>query len=387
LDLFVVADAVLISLACMLVFIAYREINAAPVRHAEAMAVTVLAVADDFSGRDPLDSLRLDDSGQFGLANRLAAARKQIARTKPGVELSLYSEHPNFAQISEDTNTFLSEALAKFRQGAAEVAGKSVRNAKANYFWAVSPLRATRDCIDCEARGYTQYNKGDIIGLRTVKVVIGDEYARIIGMLLYAFAILAAALMCVLGIIFPMLRRVRHERSQMNDLAVSYEKQATTDALTGLSNRRYFEQALRDYLRQYGDLGKPIGLLVFDLDRFKQINDTHGHDAGDQVLKQVAGWLKAITRESDVVARIGGEEFAVIAPNARHAEILVIAERYRETIGSVKVDLDNGVVLRPTISVGAATSADGVTDPAELFKIADEKLYQAKRAGRNRVAA
>jgi diguanylate cyclase (GGDEF)-like protein len=130
----------------------------------------------------------------------------------------------------------------------------------------------------------------------------------------------------------------------------------------------------------------PLGLLVFDLDHFKKVNDTHGHDAGDMVLREVALRLRAITRDHDVVARIGGEEFAVITPYASQEQLLMVAERYRTMISALNIPIGK-VVLKPTISIGIATNSDGTDNVHDLFKAADRKLYQAKREGRNRVAA
>ncbi len=92
------------------------------------------------------------------------------------------------------------------------------------------------------------------------------------------------------------------------------EHAALTDGLTGMQNRRYFDDALREYLSEFRKIGKPIGLMILDLDRFKSINDTHGHDVGDEVLRAVSACLRELTRYHDVVARLGGEEFAVVTP-------------------------------------------------------------------------
>ncbi|MCB1461138.1 MAG: GGDEF domain-containing protein [Nitratireductor sp.] len=385
LDLFVVADAVLISLACLLIFMAYREINAAPVRHAQVVAQTLLGVGDDFANEDVLSGMRLGNDGQAELARRLNSERQEIHAVHPGAQVGIYSTHPDYTRLSEPGDSFYENALHQLREGSL-ISGQLVRDGSFSFFRAAAPLLAAKDCFDCAERGVETYKRGDVVGLREVKVPIGNEYARIIGKLLYAFATLAIALACVLGIIFPMLRRVRVERANMNDLAETLEMQAVTDALTGLFNRRYFEQALQRYLDEFNEVGSALGLLIFDLDHFKQINDAHGHDAGDMVLKEVALRLKAITRENDVVARIGGEEFAVITPFVGREQLMVVAERYREMIGSLKIDVGD-VILRPTISVGVATNDGGGGEAQDLFKAADTKLYEAKRNGRNRVAA
>ncbi|MCC2095962.1 MAG: diguanylate cyclase, partial [Hyphomicrobiales bacterium] len=376
-DLFVVADAVLISLACMLIFLAYREINSAPIRHAQTLAQTLLMVGDDFKQEDLFSDMRLGNDGQAELARRLTTERGEFEAAYPGTQVKIFSPHPNYKSISEPSDNFYESSLKQVQEGV-QIAGQVMRTGTINYFRAVMPLFAAQDCTECTQNGFTDYKRGDLIGLREVRVPIGNEYAQTIGKLLYAFATLAIALACVLGIIFPMIKRSRLERATMNDLAQSLEMQASTDALTGLFNRRHFEQTLARYFDEFRATDDSLGLLIFDLDHFKQINDAHGHDAGDLVLKEVSLRLKAITREHDVVARIGGEEFAVITPHVGQAQLLAVAERYRGMISALKVDIGS-VILRPTISVGVATNTDRIADAQDLFKAADEKLYEAKR--------
>lgn len=200
---------------------------------------------------------------------------------------------------------------------------------------------------------------------------------------------MVAVLFCILVgafITYPAARRGVIENNQMNKKTQSLQKQATTDALTGMNNRRYFEDALDDYLREFNAAGSTLGLLIMDLDHFKSVNDNYGHDVGDQVLKEVALRMRAISREHDVVARLGGEEFAVLTPFASREQLLSVAERYREMVEALHVSVGN-VIVRPTVSIGVATNENHVTNPDDLFKAADKKLYEAKNSGRNRVAA
>jgi diguanylate cyclase (GGDEF)-like protein len=132
-------------------------------------------------------------------------------------------------------------------------------------------------------------------------------------------------------------------------------------------------------------IDRPVGLMIFDLDHFKQVNDTHGHDVGDEVLKAVAGCLKDMTRYHDVVARLGGEEFAVVAPNMDHDMLVRLAERIRKGIAAMPI-LSGNVRLKITASVGLAVW-DRKESAEEFFRRADKQLYQAKRQGRNRVSA
>jgi diguanylate cyclase (GGDEF)-like protein len=125
--------------------------------------------------------------------------------------------------------------------------------------------------------------------------------------------------------------------------------------------------------------------MILDLDHFKQVNDTHGHDVGDEVLKAVASCLKDMTRYHDVVARLGGEEFAVVAPNLDVDMLAKLAERIRKAIATTTV-VAGTVKLKVTTSVGLAVW-DRRETPDDFYRRADKQLYQAKRLGRNRVCA
>jgi diguanylate cyclase (GGDEF)-like protein len=384
-DIVMVMDAILISLACLLVILAYREVTEAPSRHSLDLAVTVMSASDDLYSEDDFSGLRLDEDGAIHFRRRFEAAQRQIRRSRDNAELTIYSDHPNFANMSVAGDEFRMAALSAVRAGE-EYFMRSIAMGGANFTRIAAPLRAPSDCRSCAQSGAKPYTKGDIIGIREVSIPIGDAFAKTVQKLLYACGMLAMSLMVFLGIIIPMIKRNRQEKAQIQNLAASMEVQATTDPLTGLYNRRYFEGALQQYIDEFNKRGAKLGLLVFDLDHFKKVNDTHGHDAGDLVLKEVALRLKAITRESDIVARIGGEEFAVIAPYTEFDQLLIVAERYRSMIGALSIPVGK-TTLKPTISIGVATNKDGAQYASDLFKAADKKLYQAKHEGRNRVAA
>lgn len=182
----------------------------------------------------------------------------------------------------------------------------------------------------------------------------------------------------------PILRKKHSEQVELTDRAAELEVAVVTDPLTGLYNRRYFEDALNEYLTEFNKLGAPLAVLALDLDHFKSVNDTYGHDAGDVVLKQLASRLLKVTREHDIVARTGGEEFYIVAPFPRVDQIRPFAERVCRAVSEMRVDV-GAVILRPTISVGVASTSDGQKTIQELLKVSDERLYQAKELGRNRV--
>ena len=158
------------------------------------------------------------------------------------------------------------------------------------------------------------------------------------------------------------------------------------DPLTGLGNRRHFRSILERSIEVVARTGESVLLLLLDLDRFKSINDTHGHLAGDQVLQAVAACLARCLRPMDTVARYGGEEFAVILPNCRPLSGRAVAERIRQSIESLSIAVSPQLSLQATISIGGAYAPEWVRSTADLWiERADTELYRAKSNGRNQV--
>jgi len=163
------------------------------------------------------------------------------------------------------------------------------------------------------------------------------------------------------------------------------ENISLTDHLTGLPNRRFFEIVFGQELAKCRRAQVPLALAMIDIDHFKRVNDTFGHDAGDEVLKHISHLLSQTTRQSNVVARFGGEEFAVLLPKTSLPEALEVAERMRQAVENNSYQLKHQT-LHITISIGIAV-VDGELPMAQAYKAADTALYQAKHAGRNRVVA
>jgi diguanylate cyclase (GGDEF)-like protein len=385
-DTVIVMDAILISFACLLIIFVYREISQVPMRHAEEIAGAITVATDDFAEDNALSASLFDELGSIQFGQRYRTALAQARSIEPAADISLYIDHPIFSDLSAQANPFRIGALRGFKSGTAERLGGVVRIGGALKYRLATPVRAFRDCRRCEAAGMASFEKGDVIGVREVTVPVANPFGLSGRKLLYASAMLVCALLVFVGFILPVFNRSRRESAKISDLAHSFEQQATTDSLTGLHNRRFFEHALKSYLEEMPTAGKSVGLLLLDLDHFKEINDEHGHPCGDLVLKDVALRLLTISRQSDIVARIGGEEFAVIVPYVSREQIDIIAERYREHVAQMRVVVGNAE-LRPTISIGIATSDDGETTMDGLMQAADRKLYEAKRNGRNRVAA
>ncbi|CAG0948603.1 Response regulator PleD [Burkholderiales bacterium] len=172
------------------------------------------------------------------------------------------------------------------------------------------------------------------------------------------------------------------------ELAVSNRRlkdAALTDALTGLPNRRYALDRLAQEWAGTARLSRPLAVMMIDIDHFKEVNDSHGHEAGDQVLAWVAERLKQTARASDIVCRLGGEEFLLIAPGADEESARIAAERLRAAV-EAGAPLNEIPSLRVTVSLGVASRMPGVADTAGLIRLADQAVYQAKAGGRNRVS-
>ncbi|WP_320172130.1 diguanylate cyclase [Maridesulfovibrio sp.] len=161
-------------------------------------------------------------------------------------------------------------------------------------------------------------------------------------------------------------------------------KEAVTDPLTGVTNRRMFEYKLLEQIDSSVNEGSTFSVIIFDIDHFKTINDTHGHLVGDKGLLHLARNCEKVLRKNDVLARIGGDEFALILPDTDTETASRIGDRIRAEIKSTPFGL-NGAEYLMTISVGIATNEGQLTTPARLIEAADLALYDAKRKGRNRV--
>lgn len=183
------------------------------------------------------------------------------------------------------------------------------------------------------------------------------------------------------------VRRKRYNDRLRNSVRQTIEL-AVTDGLTGLHNRRYLDTHLRTLFARAKVRGRPLTLCITDIDRFKQVNDVYGHDAGDEVLKEFAGRIRSTVRGADLACRFGGEEFVVVMPDTSAEVAATVAERLRGMIEARPFQLRSGETpLILTASMGIATIGPGIETPEQLLKQADRALYEAKNSGRNRVVA
>ncbi|MCR8633082.1 diguanylate cyclase [Paenibacillus radicis (ex Xue et al. 2023)] len=173
------------------------------------------------------------------------------------------------------------------------------------------------------------------------------------------------------------IEKKQAELVEMNTLLVEL---STTDKLTGLKNRRFFQEKLEEQIALYSKTGQPFSLFILDIDHFKKVNDTYGHQTGDYVLEKLAGILKSHSRKEDIAARYGGEEFVLILPNMDVLESKILAENLRQTIASSAWEIIGSL----TVSIGIATITPQDSNTS-ILKNADQALYASKANGRNRV--
>jgi diguanylate cyclase (GGDEF)-like protein len=201
----------------------------------------------------------------------------------------------------------------------------------------------------------------------------GNAVPEVMGDLL-RFALAGAIAVSLLDI-FTRLSGLQIRSTAQNSLLKRY---ALTDSLTELPNRRAFQSSCEKEFAPAAQAGRPVSLIVLDIDRFKQVNDEHGHDAGDRVLQQLAQVVRSVIRPSDYPVRWGGDEFAILLPDSHLSHARLMAERIRLTVETFP--FDTGTV---TVSIGTAQLSDD-NSFGSLFRRADKALYEAKRHGRNR---
>jgi diguanylate cyclase (GGDEF)-like protein len=277
---------------------------------------------------------------------------------------------------------FEAEALRSFERGAKEATGRETVDGKA-YFRFVAPLLVEASCLECHAA--QGYRVGDVRGGISVTLNV-DEAERAmarnqrltIGLFLLTALVLTGV---IWRLVSALRRRIAAAEARIREMAI-------TDDLTGLRNRRFVLLRLGEEVSRAYRHGHALSCVLFDVDRFKEVNDLHGHAAGDAALRAIAAEALRGCRASDLLARYGGEEFLLLLPETDGAGAFAIAERLRRSLEGLRVE-HAGRTLQATASFGVATlspfDAGPPSGPEALVRRADEALLRAKAAGRNRV--
>lgn len=244
----------------------------------------------------------------------------------------------------------------------------------------LSPLYAEAGCLGCH-KGHNLH-PGDILGVISISIPINHLIAQTQKTRAIIFISAVISIGFLVTVIYFMTLR----------LAVALDKaqhqlktQALTDELTGLSNRRQVMARLEQEFQRSVRIGEPICVISLDIDHFKHVNDTYGHQFGDMVLKRVAERMQNCLRPYDIIGRVGGEEFLIVAPASPSEEAVSLAQRVISAISDVPVE-DGATSATITASAGVAMISKDDAEAEDLLRKADRLLYEAKAQGRNRVA-
>lgn len=223
-----------------------------------------------------------------------------------------------------------------------------------------------------------------IIGYLGYMIIFWDKHASLIDLIVPGIFFFGAC--------FVWLSSVLALQTAMDVMRITaLEHETHTDPLTGVYNRRFMEQRLREEVSKARRYHFKLAVLLLDLDHFKRVNDELGHQAGDQVLTEIGNLVNRELRDSDILARYGGEEFLVIVPNTAPTAAAALAERLRNSIEShtflTDFDKSRKLEIRITVSIGVASFGDSSNDEESLVQVADKNLYRAKHGGRNQVVA
>lgn len=303
-------------------------------------------------------------------------------------ELSIISERDAGVQFhitslklvntSNKPDQFEVDSLKLFDRGAKE-AWQVERTGGDSRFRFMKPLIVQEACLKCHAN--MGYKVGDVRGGISISIPFSavDREMRTNRWIIFAFSVLTLAI--ILGALYcmasQMVDKLELTQNRLREVSI-------TDALTGMKNRGYIMDRLEEEFQRSKRLLSPLGLIMMDIDFFKKINDTYGHQFGDVVLRTVARRIMAGLRTYDVAGRYGGEEFLIIVPGATRIELTELAERLRESTKAEKIS-DRGGEIRVTISVGVTEILIEDETYETMISRSDSALYTAKQEGRDRV--
>jgi diguanylate cyclase (GGDEF)-like protein len=328
-------------------------------------------------GIDP--DVKAEKGRTFTLRNHAIMIKEmsRLSEAEDRIRFRIISEKPLDPGNAPDP--FEKEALARFYDGGRDYSRLFQQPATPPVFRYLVPLYVDKSCLECHR---TQgYRMGSVIGAISITIPMAEllhetDSAR-------ALLVLAAlaAIGSLVGITYFLTWRLA---IKLDDAQMSLKKLATTDVLTNLKNRRAIMGRLEEEFQRARRLDEQLSLMILDIDHFKTINDRFGHIFGDLVLKSVAEIMKEALRKYDIIGRIGGEEFMIIAPGSTMDESAALANRLLNRIEhEIISDGHNQVVVTVSAGVTMLTAEDDA--PRMLLKRADAAMYRAKQTGRNRV--
>jgi len=327
---------------------------------------------------------------------------RQLGEIMQGSDLEINLTSERLMNPNNKPDAWEAQTLQKLEQGDIHAQVETV----GDRFRYMAPLYIEEGCMSCHAK--MGYEVGDLRGGLSVSFPVSyvERLTRSLhreSLLTHflAFLLLSATGSLAIFGLGRLLRSLNAERSQresiIDERTASLSEEVTRrrasqdmlrylahhDELTGAKNRRWILQQLKDLLAAYSGQAGSLAVMLLDIDHFKKINDTYGHDAGDEVLKGFVTTLQSCLRESDLLGRYGGEEFLVLVPSTNEQIAMQVAERLREAIAQATY-FSQTQNLNITASIGIALTSIQLTTSEELVNRADAALYQAKMAGRNR---
>ncbi len=352
-----------------------------------------------------LEQLRQEGERIFAVSSHTSRQQSMFVVTLIASHPSIL-EHPGAALLARETEQFLGDVV---RQAASDDRRTATRYDE----WQRLAARLGMQVDDVSVQGINLANNDLQVATGAMKLA---RYKLMIALLLVGVFLLVFMVLVRRHLIYP-LQRINHALStlsadrpapefkpstmleiqaveesisehhalliQNEETRLALEKLANKDGLTGLTNRRHFMQSAEVELQRAQRYRRPVTVAMADLDFFKKLNDTYGHAAGDAMLRAFADLVQDTLRQSDLVCRYGGEEFAFLFPEIGPAETEKLAERLRTRCDAMEVPLPDGRSVKATVSIGLADASEC---PIEIaLKRADEALYEAKRLGRNRV--
>ncbi len=331
--------------------------------------------------KDP--DIKTDDGKVYTLKNPALMTREISELFEKDGLLAFHMTSQKPLNPNNKPDEFEKYAFELFEKGTKEVYRKEKAGDMTSFRY-MTPLFVDQECLKCHAeQGYSQ---GDMRGGISIKFDITkiEESLSLNGFIIVSLGIVSAV--TLLGILYSfaivLKRKLDSAQRKLKELAI-------IDDLTGLYNRRYFFSRLLYETNRSKRFRQNIGCIILDIDLFKDVNDRHGHLAGDLVLKDLSGTVKSCCREIDTVARYGGEEIIVLLPGTDLKGAYDLAEKIRKAVEKMKSLYEN-IPLSVTVSLGAASFTAEDLDKIEndydlMVKYADNALYRAKNNGRNRV--